>query len=327
MRGVCRMAAGCYHRGMRGLIRIVLLAALLGGCGDYYDTDGIVLAPDCDDPQKVNTVRPRDGADDAYAAGWVVVGLQCPVETGVITLRTVTDEPVTGLLNLHQGGRQVRFRPSPPMEPGTTYDAYLDTSDGFREWRFHTSDLGRPTGATELAGRALSMHAARGTLLDPPGVDEQLMIELATLNTVVQLTSDATGATVNARLGGFVPTEEGDPQDPMQPVVDAIAGWDDPVVTFGPVDLIWRMDGWSMSLEQATWTVALAADLAGGGGGQLQARWDVREVAPVFGEDPCLTAAEFGTPCTACADGVPSCLPFLLAHTPANPWFGTLTAN
>ncbi len=314
---------------MRGLLYIALIAGLAGGCDDYFDPDGVVLTPDCDQPQKVNTIRPRDADDDAYVDGYIVVSLQCPVQTGIITVRTLADEPVTGLLNLHHGGRQVRFRPSPGLEPNTTYDAFLDTPDGFRDWRFQTSDLGRPTGTNELAWVAVSMLGARGTLLDPPGVTEALQDELGDFNTVLQLTSDATGATVNARLGGFLPADEGDPQDPAQPVVDATAAWGDPTVTLGPVDLVWRMDGWSMALEQATWTVALDSDLTGGGGGggQLEAMWDVRQVAPVFGEDPCLTAAELDTPCTACADGTPACLPFLLVHTPANPWFGTLTAN
>lgn len=303
------------------------MAGLVGGCDDYFDPDGITLTPNCDQPQKVNTVRPRDGADDAYRAGFLVVTLQCPVSTGVINVRTLSDEPATGLVNLHHGGRQVRFEPSPPLQPNTTYDAFLDTSDGYREWRFQTSALGTPTGTSELAGVALSMLGARTTVLDPPGVDEQLASELADFNTVIQLTSDVAGATVNARVGGFSPAKEGDPQDPLQPVVDATAAWADPLITIGPIDLVWRMDDWSMALEQATWTVALDADLTGGGGGQLEAMWDVRQVTPVFGEDPCLAAAEFDTPCTACADGTPACLPLLLVHTPANPWFGTLTAN
>jgi hypothetical protein len=164
-------------------------------------------------------------------------------------------------------------------------------------------------------------------ILDPPGLDGRLSAEFADFNTVIQLTSNVEGATVNARLGGFLPADEGDPQDPLQPVIDSTARWDDPVVTLGPVDLTWQMPGWTLRLEQATWTVALDADLSGGGGGQLEAMWDVRDISAVFGNEPCGAAAAFGTLCTACADGVPACLPFLMVHTPANPWLGTLTAR
>jgi hypothetical protein len=99
---------------VRVFLCIALTAGLCAACEGYYDPDGVVLIEACDQAQKVNSIRPRNEADDAYGAGYVVVTLQCPVQNGVIAVRTVTGEPVSGLLNLHHDGRQVRFRPSPP---------------------------------------------------------------------------------------------------------------------------------------------------------------------------------------------------------------------
>ncbi len=298
---------------------VALIAVLAPGCGDYYDGDGITICP-----QRVETTRPRADSDDVYVRAPIAVTLECPVTEPFMTVAPLNGTPVPGLLTLHHGDRQVRWEPEPPLANETTYEAHLDTTAGFRDWVFRTDRMGLPTGTTDLAGApALAFVGGRGTVLDPPGLTDALGEDLDAFNAVLQFTSNVAGGTVNARLGGYLPAEEGDPQDPGQPVYDYAAGWSDPVVTFGPRELVWGLDGWDLVLHDATLTAAVAPDLQGGGGGELSGLWDVRDVpASIFAEDPCAAAAAFDVLCAACPDGERTCLPFRFVHLPANPWFG-----
>ncbi len=306
------------------LLPLLLLAA----CDDYYDSEGEVVGPGCD-AQRIEQLRPRNDDTSAYVDGYVFAELACPARNGVLTVRGLDGSPAQGLVNLHHGGRQLRFRPNPPLDTETTYQVRLDTADGFREWRFRTSDVGEPTGS-DVAGVALAILANQAAVLDPPGFETILLDAFDDLHPVVQFMGNASGGTVPVRLGGYLPQEEGDPQDVSQVVVDASANWDDPFFRFGPADLTWEFVGWTMVLEDAVWTGAIASDRLGGGGGALQALWDTRPADEALGTGPgslCAISAESGDiPCEACADGAPACLPLHVVHMPANPWYGTLEA-
>lgn len=298
-------------------------AVLVAACEGYYDTEGEVVGYCA--PQHVDRVRPRDNSEEGYVDGWVFVALACPVDSGVITLRTEQDEPATGLVNLHHGGRQVRFHPSPRLRPLTWYDAHLDTPDGFHEWRFATSSLGGPAGVA-IAGFALALQPWTGSPMDPPGLDEVLGEELMDFHPVVQFMAEPQGESVQARLGGMLPEEDGDPQDPSAPVIDLEAAWDDPFWRFGPVDLAWDAGGRDLLIEGAVFSGALASDLSGGGGIALQGTWDTRPAEPSLGAAICDTAAEAGQECGPCRDGEKACLPLFVVQAQAAPWSGMLEA-
>jgi hypothetical protein len=301
----------------------ILLLPSVVGCEDYYDTDGEVVQA-CEG-QHIDRLRPRDDSDDAFVDGHVFVSLACPVSHGVLTLRTLQGETATGLVNLHHEGHQVRFRPSPRLHTRTAYDAHLDTSAGFHDWRFVTSALGEPAG-DELAGTALLLHPGTGTLMDPPGLDEVLTPSLEGFHPALQFMADPAGSSVLARLGGVAVELEGDPQDPSKPVLDLSSTWDDPFWRFGPFDLEWELDGFVLVVRDAVFSGAMASDLSGGGGVALNGTWDVRLAEPALGSVCELVAEAGGGPCQPCDDGVDACLALALVQASADPWYGVLEA-
>jgi hypothetical protein len=314
------------RRWARSLVGALVIFGALG-CEGYYDTEG-ESAYSCEG-QRIDRIRPRDEGDEAYVDGWVFAMLACPVDSAVITVRTSQGESATGLVNVHHGGRQVRFRPSPRLRTRTPYDAHLETVDGFHDWRFTTSALGEPVG-DELAGTALVLRPWTGVLLDPPGLDEQLGDALEDFHPAIQFMTDATGALVQARLGGVSIDDEGDPQDMDRPVIDLEATWDDPFWRFGPIDLTWQLDGFPLVLSSVWISGAVAPGLEGGGGVAIEARWDTRPADDLLGGGPgslCEAAVEAGLDaCEPCDDGEPACMPLHVVHAGANPWFGTLQA-
>ena len=301
----------------------ILLLPVGSGCEGYYDTEGEVV--DACPGQHIDRLRPRADADDAYVDGHVFVTLACPVTHGVITLRTVQGEAATGLVTLHHGGHQVRFRPSPRLRTRTAYDVLLDTSAGFHEWRFVTSALGDPAG-DQLAGVALALRPWTGTLMEPPGLEDVLEPSLERFHPVIQFMSNPAGSSVMARLGGSLMEEAGDPQDFDQPVLDLSSSWDDPFWRFGPFDLEWELNGFLFVVRDAVFSGALAADLDGGGGVALTGTWDVRTAQSALGDVCGLTAQAGGDPCAPCDDGVEACLSLSLVQALADPWFGVLEA-
>lgn len=324
-------AGGCYHPVVMVRFSAVLgmlCVSLIAACDDYYDTEGEIVGALCE-TQRIEQLRPRNDDGAAYVDGYVFATLACPARNSTLTVRKLDETPAQGLVNLHHGDRQIRFHPSPPLQTDTTYEVRMDTTDGFREWRFRTSEVGNPTGS-DIAGVAMALLPAQGALLDPPGLTEMLLTAFEDLHPVVQFMGNGIEGLAPVRLGGYMPDAEGDPQDPSQPVIDGNANWDDPFFRFGPADVAWELPGWTLLIEDAVWSGAIAPDRLGGGGGAVQGNWDTRLADDALGGGPgslCAISASAGdVPCVACSDGALACLPLHLVHVPANPWYGTLEA-
>ena len=175
--------------GLSGSLSLAVLLALALPACEAFDEQGEVVTDYCE-LRRVDRIRPRDETTDAYANGWVFVTLECPVEDGEISVETLEGEPAPGSITRVHSGYQIRYRPQPPFAPNTTYQARLDIDGGFSAWRFATSDLGQPTGTSELDEHAMVFRPSGAILLDPPGLEESLEPALADFNPVVQFTGD-----------------------------------------------------------------------------------------------------------------------------------------
>lgn len=307
---------------MRWLLALLLL---LVGC-DRFDGEGVLVAPPCAE-QSVEKLVPAKESSDAWIGGLVWVDLACPAPGATMSLSGPAGA-VAGSTFIAHGGRQIRFEPATWLDPGANYLARLDTTDGYREWDFRTSALGAPVSA-DLAERALALHPAQGSVLDPPGFLEDLQPALqAGLHPVIQFLDVPIEGAVNVRLGGRLDARTTAEQDLADRTWDLQAAWTNPVWAVGPIDVSWELFDFTLVLEDAVFEGAVAADVGSGGGGKLEGHWDTRPADDSLGTGPgtlcerALTTS--GTGCTPCRDGVEACLPFSLRNVPADAWGGLL---
>ncbi len=305
---------------------LVLAVLASTGCSDYFDHTGVVVGDDCIQAT-VDRKRPATGEENAYISGWVFGELNCPAPGGILIVRNPEQESVDGLLTRHHGNRQIRFRPVPPLQTATTYEAYLEVSNGFLSWSFSTSSLGLPIEA-DLAGVALAFPLSEGLLLDPAGLAGVLPPALSGLHPIVQFQNDPGQFNVPVRLGVQVLADTGGPQDLDQPTHELVASWSDPFFEIRLPRLEHAMGAWDLVVEEPVFEGVIASNPSDNGSVSLSGLWDTRSAEAFLGTGSgslCVMAMNAGGQnCEACSDGEVACLPLLLAEVPTVNWLGML---
>ncbi|MCO4772460.1 MAG: hypothetical protein KDA24_20675 [Deltaproteobacteria bacterium] len=306
---------------MRSPALLLLLPLLAAGC-DRLDGEGVYVADACEE-QVARQLHPGGGAADAWVRSIVWADVACADLSASLSLSQGGEE-VPGASETAHGGYQVRFTPDGFIQPGTTYDARLDTTAGFIEWQFETSTLGDPVGS-DLSERALALFPSRAGVLEPAGFREELprLIEAA-MHPVLQFQGEPSGGGVALRIGGRAEEAVASEQTPSVVPRDIVGGWQDPRWQGGPVDLRFPGGSWALVFEDAELGGAVAPGVAGGGGGSFQGRWDLREVGDGLGDafaSPCVVNTRSGGEgCVPCRDGALACLPVDLRDVPAEAW-------
>jgi|GEM_PF-1725056 len=304
---------------------LLLLLLCCAGC-DRLDGVGVVLTDRCEQ-QSALALHPAGGEAVAWVGGWVWADIAC-ADPGVLLSVAQDGAPVAGETEVAHGGLQARFAPDAPLQPGTLYDARVDTDVGFVSWQFTTSALGGPVGS-DLSERALALFPDQAGVLEPAGFLSELpRLLLDTAHPVVQFLGEPSGGGIALRLGARQMQAVSSPQDPAVTTEDVIASWADPMWTAGPVDLAFPGQGYTIVLEDVTLSGAVAPGVAWGGGGMIAGRWDLREagggLSPEFAS-PCVVNNDAGGEgCVACRDGAVACLNVDLRDVPALAWGGVL---
>ena len=304
-----------------GVLALALVCAALVGCDDYFDSEGL---EHCN--QQLASRYPEPGTQDAFAGGWLIVGLDCPATQPTLTLRRPGSGPYELTVQEAHGGRQLRVVPAVPLFPESTYNVELSSGDEHWGWLFTTDALGSPI-EYPLAGHSEEFLLDQGQLLSPPGMEEILRDPLQEVRPVLQFLLEPGITSFAGRLGALM--AQGNHQDSDWPTFDRNFPWDAPYFSLGPLDLNWNLPGWQLVLEAVMIRGTPHPVLGGMGAVTIHGLWDTRNADVALGGSSgslCALAADGeGEGCIPCTDGSVSCLELVLLDVPTRNWPGDLS--
>jgi len=289
--------------------------ALDNGLCDLEPINGIVLAlEDCDDndanvgTNSVLSLYPVDGEADAFYHSNLDALLYTEDPYAVITLADATGAAVGGVSWIDTN--TVRFDPTLPLDPLTTYDATLTYECGVVVWTFTTRDTSPAIDPVGLPGSGYLLDLAGGTWVEPAGIgpllqqslEAQVLIEVLTADPdlEVRVALDDLG---NGQQDMCIATIE----PPAEPFLD------NPYFDIGPFDLPLGIQGINTDLGDVQMTGEFSADGQTIDAITLRSFVDTRPLLPLIGggapDAMCQLVAVFGTSCESCpSDGLPLCL-------------------
>ena len=308
------------------LTLLLLAMATTTACSDAFDAEGL---SHCE--QAIEGQFPAQGSPNAFGGGWIVLDLHCSSIQPAVQMQPQQGAAWQVPTQVSHNGRQVRALPGVPLAPNARFIVEFDDLDISSNWVVTTSSLGSAL-QYPLAGHSEELVLDEGSLLSPASLTEALIERMHAVRPLVHFLGEPTSSTISGRLGALM--AEADLQDDHWTTMDRSFDWQAPYFSFGPLDLRWQSEGWTLVLEQARFSGAPHPVLAGIGAVNVKALWDTREAEAILGgslglgSSPgalCRYALEHdGSGCIPCADGNASCLDFLLLNVPTRYWPGQL---
>lgn len=286
------------------------------GCAAGLDTEGLFH---CD--QAIEGQFPSPGTPDAFAGGWIILDLHCPVREPTLSVQPQQGSPWELTTQVVREGLQVRALPGMPLAPNARFIIGFDDSGFDDSWLLSTSSLGSPL-SYPLLGHSEELLLDQGLLFSPASLSQTLIGGIHSVRPVIQFLAEPTASTISGRLGSLL--SESNQQDDSWPTIDRSFDWQAPYFSFGSLNLRWALQGWSLVLEQARISGTTHPVLEGTGAINIEALWDTREADSLLGGAAgalCdFDLQQGGQGCIPCADTSQSCLELLLLDVPTRYW-------
>jgi len=297
------------------------------------DTVPTVDTPDCDGMARVLSPA-SDGQTDFYFLDDIAFEVNKGEGEAAIELMDVDGAPITGTtwvdsLTHTEGWTRVVFTPDSPLTPSTPHKATLSYCGGTPAVGFTTSSLGTPLETPEtLSGRTYEINLAQARITQPSQVAQALLalVDHSLMVHVDEAQLDGMELTIAAanKITGN--------QDTCIPSLSVSVAGDlsgPPTFNLGPVDVVFDLAGYAVTLFDATAEATFAADGTYFAGGRLSGTLDARDVVEALSgrdvlpvEDAaavCETIARVGLECTACSDGEVLCLDMEIEEVEGTP--------
>jgi hypothetical protein len=304
---------------------LLLLPFALFACDggkDAANDDTSDSQPSCE--IEIDSTVPASGAVDAYYRAPIEFTLSDADPTATIT----TDIPGSQVTS--EDGKTIKWVPTDPLAPSTSYTVTLDYCHGSADLAFTTSALGTPIpDSSSLVGMTYTIDLANARIVEPAGIGSVLTSQLQQNILVGVQSVDASSIQMIGAIATDGTTTQNycDPTIPF-PAADFSAA---PYFTVGPQTTTLSVAGYNVEIQDLEITGTFAADGSYFGGGTLSGTIDTRPLAPLLDDSGnegaiCDLAVNFGAQCQACpSDGEPYCLTLVADQITATSVSGTLS--